>query len=222
MNPVLSAQERNAIFQAFRSGDGINLRKLLTEIEKRENISDIGVLNESKACNGNTVIHVAAEVGQVDMLIAYFSLCGLRSSEPRLLFEKNNAGDAPIHIAAKRRRADFVKQICKRGEDINRAGANNYTPLHYAVEMQDLHLVMFLMSAPTIDVNVVTESGDTPLHLAAYNDDLKIVRFLMRRGGAIVAIKNCMDQTPFNIAQYVETYTVYEYFIDCRMLGGSV
>lgn len=54
----------------------------------------------------------------------------------------------------------------------------DYSPLHFAIEMGNFHLVQFLLRLPTININTFTNTGFTGLHMAIKSDNLNIVKYL--------------------------------------------
>lgn len=54
----------------------------------------------------------------------------------------------------------------------------DYTPLHLAIEMGNFHLIQFLLSLSTVNVNTPTSNGFTGLHLAIKSNNLNIVKYL--------------------------------------------
>jgi ankyrin repeat protein len=99
------------------------------------------------------------------------------------------------------------------------------SPLHDAVEANDLHKVKVVLSSG-IDVNIVGKFGRIPLHLAAKIKNLDMVEFLLERG-ADPNIKNTHGFTPLYVAAVADNAAVIALLakipsvdIDAVDLGG--
>lgn len=80
-----------------------------------------------------------------------------------------------LHLAVSRWRLDIVKTLLELPEvNVNAQGADNNTPLHYAVRNyyrageNGKELLKMLLSAPGVDVNQRNQEGQTPLRLALW------------------------------------------------------
>nr|XP_054758089.1 NF-kappa-B inhibitor epsilon-like [Lytechinus pictus] len=81
---------------------------------------------------------------------------------------KNYEGLTCVHLATLRRDIGLLTYLVAIGANVNEPdGKSGRTSLHYAVEMNDFHLVQCLLCELHADVDAVTFDLCTPLHLAA-------------------------------------------------------
>ena len=72
----------------------------------------------------------------------------------------------PQHLAAEEGSVQSLERLRYHGADLNMpVSSNGVTPLHYAVEQSQMHVIDFLLSLDDIDVNP-SYCGYTPLSLA--------------------------------------------------------
>ncbi|HEY7689208.1 MAG TPA: ankyrin repeat domain-containing protein, partial [Dongiaceae bacterium] len=96
------------------------------------------------------------------------------------------AGEVAIHasIAEAARHQDWaaVRSMARRpGGDLDAAGAEGSTALHFAVDAGEAAVVQVLLDAGA-DIGIRNLAGVSPLHLAILHGDTPIVRILLDRG----------------------------------------
>jgi ankyrin repeat protein len=57
-----------------------------------------------------------------------------------------SCGDQPLHIAALWGDADLIATLLEAGADINAAGEDGFTPLHYAIHHNKIEAAKFLIA----------------------------------------------------------------------------
>ena len=121
--------------------------------------------------------------------------------------EGAHAGESAIFLACKYGHFNVVKELLKRGADVNEYGRDNeedegewFTPLHAAARYEHTHILNALLKHPDIDLTLVDGTGDTALHYAAYWASVKSFNMLLRKG-ADYTLKNEAGYTPFEIAE---------------------
>ena len=78
-----------------------------------------------------------------------------------------------------RKRADAAYTLILNGAEINRAGQNGHTPLHYACQSGDITLVKALILFGA-DCNAKNADGKTPGLLAIEQRSVKSVKRIIR------------------------------------------
>ncbi|XP_051900898.1 nuclear factor NF-kappa-B p105 subunit-like [Pristis pectinata] len=132
-------------------------------------------------CHSNSVLHLAAEQGDVKMLNV---LLGERNKVVMdLLPLPNNAGFSAIHLAVLANSLSSLRQLLAAGADVNtpeqRSGR---TALHLAVEQENISLAGSLLLEASTEVDAVTFDGSTALHIAAGRGSTKLCALLMAAG----------------------------------------
>ncbi|XP_062903032.1 nuclear factor NF-kappa-B p105 subunit [Mobula hypostoma] len=132
-------------------------------------------------CHSNSVLHLAAEQGDVKMLGVL--LRGKNKAVLDLLPLPNNAGFSAIHLAVLANSLYALRQLLAAGADMNtpeqRSGR---TALHLSVEQESISLVGSLLLEASTDVDATTFDGSTALHIAAGRGSTKLCALLMTAG----------------------------------------
>jgi len=112
---------------------------------------------------------------------------------------KDDLGNAAIHRSAMNGDMDTLKLLVKSGCDIN--FMNNYgdTPLHIAVESDQIEIVKILLQRKECNLNLVNNLGFSALHNAAQYGKLEIVTLLLS-SGCNKDITNENGDTPLHYA----------------------
>lgn len=102
------------------------------------------------------------------------------------LFQKNEFGNTPLHVACHSIDAinvDIVELLLKYPLDINARGIDDCTPLYYAVGKSDPNVVTILIDKGA-DLNIPDKDGNTPLMNATdmFDGDDTIIRLLLENG----------------------------------------
>ncbi len=92
-----------------------------------------------------------------------------------------------------------AKKLIKAGVDVNtNMSWNGDTPLHIAVEDDNLEMVKLLLGAGA-RLDLANEDGLTPLHAAVSCDEIEIIETLLK-AGANVAAADDTGRTPLHVA----------------------
>lgn len=93
----------------------------------------------------------------------------------------------PLADAAEEGNLNEVKDLIKKGYDINKGGVNNYTPLIVSAGRGRIQVVKFLLSKGA-KVNAQTFWGENALMAASrYTNDKAVVEVLLKNGADINA-----------------------------------
>jgi uncharacterized protein len=87
-------------------------------------------------------------------------------------------GDQIIHMACVAGNIEDVGLLIDAGADLNSIGENGFTPLHYAVEQNNIELTRWLLKLPKINKNAQNSEGYTPRDLADLLDHAEIKELL--------------------------------------------
>jgi ankyrin repeat protein len=91
------------------------------------------------------------------------------------------AGDPQLVDAVKKGDVAAVRTLLAKKADVNAAGADTSTPLHWAVEANNLEIANLLIAAGA-NVNAATRYKITPLSLACENGNAALIERLLQAG----------------------------------------
>jgi len=123
----------------------------------------------------NTVVHIAAEAGNLEIL----QLLGDRGAP---LDRLNWINQTPLSLAARNGHLQAVKYLCEHGATTHGLDLNT-APLGTAAAAGHLEIVKYLVEQRNVPLNSLERPfGATPLFVAASFLKLKVVRYLMEKG----------------------------------------
>lgn len=144
-----------------------------------------------KLKDGDTVLHLVARLGNLEMLK------GIKNKK----FQgsvKNQSGLTPLHVASD---PSVVRMFVRMGIDINSKTEKNETALHLAAAKGSIELVKDLVRLGAA-VDLQDERGTSALMIALKNSKLDIANFLLYNG-ANPNIKDKEGCTPLHYAAEV-------------------
>ncbi|PRD23852.1 UNVERIFIED_CONTAM: Ankrd16 [Trichonephila clavipes] len=111
--------------------------------------------------NGDTVLHLAAHSGCVEIIKFYID-----HGNKIILESKNNDGKTPLHIASHSSQLKCVKYLLSCGASVNALKRSDWTPLMLACTKSNLDIVKELLLHGA-DLNVLNKDGWTAFHIAS-------------------------------------------------------
>ncbi len=200
-----------AFLIATRLGFSDVMKKMLLDKEK-----DIDV-NHASDSEGNTVLMLAAENGQLDVVKML-----LDEKKDIDVNVQNNQGHTALLLAIKNGQLDVAKMLLERKEtDVNRLNKRwGVTALMLAIMSgPKLDIVEKLLERKDIDVNVrnkflkrrlqaffIDSEGNTALMLAAEKCKLDVVKMLLERADIDVNVQNNQGNTALLLATKLGGY----------------
>ncbi len=122
--------------------------------------------------------------------------------------------DSPVADAAQQGDVGQVRQLLRRGADVNAPQGDGMTALHWAAEENDTALARVLLYAGA-DVAVGTRIGQyTPLHVAAEAGNAEMAAVLLRAGADPNARTTTTGSTPLHLAAASGNPTLVQALLD--------
>ncbi|XP_014209663.1 uncharacterized protein LOC106640224 [Copidosoma floridanum] len=149
-------------------------------------------VDENKAYSGYSLLHLAADKGQVD-LVNYFlklkaNICAI-----------SERGTTPLHLASLRGFLEIVKILITKGSNVNAKCKDGATPLHLAVEFGFKDIAELLIKNGADPNASYNNCLYTPLHYAAKEGRADLVDMLLKKGAKPMAMSSS-NLTPLHLA----------------------
>lgn len=106
-----------------------------------------------------------------------YPLIELMNLNSREIEQKNNFGQAPLHIAVQNRSYKISKYLIEHKANLQSKDKKSNTPLHIAVNNSDYDIVQLLMKNDQ-KINILNNDRETPLDIAKRNNDKKLINYL--------------------------------------------
>jgi ankyrin repeat protein len=172
-----------ALFRAIENGDAAEFARLL----------DSGVSVSEKNRQGETLLYVAAEKGQIDLARALIA----KGADARA---RTPNGETVLHAAAMIESAALTTALIEAGAEVNAANNDGETALQWAA-LTGTFLAVKALADAGADLNVQdARQGNTPLHAAVSHDDIVLIHFLLSRN-VRTDIRNKQGLTALELAQ---------------------
>ena len=164
--PLETGSFQKNILQAIKSGNQNRIQRYLV----------LGNSVNSVDRSGMTLLHYAAEVGQLEMVKFLIK----NGADPSFT---NEIGNTPMHVGVLNSHLAVVKYlIAVSPEQVNVSNVASYTPLHSCAAMNHIKMVQYLVENGA-DVNALTKHGNTPYALALKSQFSLVAEFLARAMG---------------------------------------
>ncbi|GLJ08780.1 hypothetical protein SUGI_0095830 [Cryptomeria japonica] len=164
-------------------------------------------LNSTTPGRGNTLLHVAASVGNIALIREILQF------NPQLVRATNAQGNTPLHLAAQRGCSRVVKVLLQQGNEsgadvLNKLGE---TALFKAYESGDLDTVKMLLDAYPGGLSQMTGNRRTCLYVAIVKGNKDLVNHVLKSQDARELIK--VRYTDGDTALHVATGKKYVHII---------
>lgn len=166
------------LFYATKSGD-IEIQRFMISKGADLSIKDV---------HGKTLLHVAAENGNVNSLRQFLM------QKRRLVNEKNNTLDTPVHVAAKFGHLECLKALVNDDANLAAKNDNEDTCLMLAVQHDHFECLKFLTEKGA-SLGAQNKAKESLLHVAARSGSATCLKFLADKGANLEA-KNALNETP--------------------------
>uniref|UniRef100_A0A5S6PWS9 Bm4752, isoform c n=1 Tax=Brugia malayi TaxID=6279 RepID=A0A5S6PWS9_BRUMA len=136
-------------------------------------------------------MQVAADSSSLSLQLPQTSTGSPGLSRRRIsrVHKKNERGETPLHVAARKGEHQLCKKLIEEGAVINARDYAGWTPLHEACYHGHFKVAKLLLSYDA-DVNALSDCDDTPLHDAVTSGNEKLVWLLLHAGASRDRIDN--------------------------------
>ena len=156
---------------------------------------------------GYTSLHRSAQNGSYE-LITFFTDNGTD------IHLKTENGLNCLHIAAFCGHLNLCKRLInKHNFDVNLAGDEGYTAIHFSAEHGSYELFKFL-SDKGADISLKTKNGVNCLHIAAFNEHLNLCKTLINKHNFDVHMSDNGGFTPLHCSAQIGNYKLVKVFAD--------
>lgn len=177
---------------------------------------------------GNTVIHLMAQNGFIDLLVPLtdrkhplltkpnhlrhtplhsailnqnFEEARVLTTIPELVVQADKEGRKPIHYAARQRNLETLKACAPIEMNIDDPDQHRMTPLHHAAQAGNLSGAAFLVGREA-SVSLTDIQKQTALHRAVESGNKELIQWLLRHTHAAINQQDTLGRTA--LMQFVE------------------
>lgn len=145
-------------------------------------------------------------------------------SQPWSINDLDHTGQAPLHMACRRRRFDDFMCLINHGADINQLNSSGDSPLHLTALYGLVHFARVLLDAGA-NVDCLGAMGDTPLVCAVRrnntDDGVSVAEYILQRGASVKA-RSTEGQSVLHVLCYVrKTAILTERYFTALMDAGA-
>ncbi|XP_069104161.1 uncharacterized protein [Argopecten irradians] len=190
-------------------------------------VCQFGISPKCTTDNGSTVLHIAAEHGNVPLVktlvqgiselvhivddegrtAMHFAAAGGNADVFDLLLKAGlkpepapNSSNSVLHVAAYRAHIDLVRYVIRNlPEMVPLTDESGWTALHYAAAAGNMQVFFILLKAG-LSPRHVTHDGSTVLHKAAFCGNLELVEFILEVVPAIIQKSDSSNWTAIHSA----------------------
>nr|XP_042907958.1 uncharacterized protein LOC107440007 [Parasteatoda tepidariorum] len=126
---------------------------------------------------GFTLLHFAAEMGLLDMVLCFLDKgADVNSVSDELV--------TPLHRSASAGHSDMVSTLISKKANVNAKDSFNRTPLHYAALSGQSNTVEVLLNHGA-DLEALDNKGHLPLQSAIINGSIEVIKTITKHGASI-------------------------------------
>ncbi|XP_021376771.1 uncharacterized protein LOC110465343 [Mizuhopecten yessoensis] len=190
-------------------------------------VCQFGISPKCTTDNGSTVLHIAAEHGNVPLVktlvqgisdlvktvddegrtAMHFAAAGGNADVFDLLLQAGltpepapNSSNSVLHVAAYKAHVDLVRYVIRKLPDmVPLTDESGWTALHYAAAAGNLQVFFILLKAG-LSPRHATHDGSTVLHKAAFCGNLELVEFILEIVPAIIQKSDTSSWTAIHSA----------------------
>jgi hypothetical protein len=184
------------LYESIKKGTFENVKRLV----------DSGISLLTTDVHKNTVVHIAAEAGNIKIL-------QLLVDNGTPIDRLNWLNETPLSLAARNGHFQIVKYLCENGATTH--GSNlNTTPLGAAAVAGHLEIVKYLVEQKNVPLNSLERPFNaTPVFVAASFLKLEVVKYLLEKG-ADPNIANAQGETAISRVKQIISSMPKEWTID--------
>ena len=200
---VLPCSNHNAVVR--KSRDLVAEEVEQDPTERLHFLAQIQVSAALHNSEGQTILHRAADCGQLDIVQAQID-------SGANIDAQDNTHQTPLHKAAIRGHAAIIQILVQAGADARIRDNNSKTPLHYAAELGHGDAVKALINAKA-GIDQPDNHGKKPLLLAVQNGHEKVVRLLIQAGANVFSSDDNCERT-FDYALKLNTVDIARFIME--------
>ncbi|GMT24258.1 hypothetical protein PFISCL1PPCAC_15555, partial [Pristionchus fissidentatus] len=151
---------------------------------------------------GNSVLHIAAQHGHIQILRCLLSwILNGKGEEDRfsLLHRINHEGKTALQLAADADHSEAVEELMDKYKEGQHSEDENWM-LHKAASKGYKDICVILIEKAGMEVMLENDDGRIPLHLAAANNHAEIVEYLLSIRADSIEAKDNQGFTPLLLA----------------------
>ena len=184
------------------------------DVDKMEELLDVGVDPEAKDELGNNYLHIAAQFNQSSIVMNFRDKGAIDS--------QNSDGDTAIHIACRLAHQDTVFALIQKNAKVDLQNNRGETALHIAAKFGAKEMVKGLVDYAIKTHNwsildLMDEKGNTSLHVVAEAGNLDVVQFF---SDSNIRTRNSDGDTALHLAAKSGNPTMVQMLLDIFQSPG--